>query len=64
MFKNVVWLSFKLAMTTAHGHTVIADGPWTDDDDTIIKVVGHHSHLATGATHRAPKAVSADHRAA
>ena len=34
MFKNVVSLSLKLTMTTAHGHTVISDGPWTDDDDT------------------------------
>ena len=54
MFKNVVSLSLKLAMTTAHDHTVSADGSWTDDDDTIIKVVGHHSHLATGATHSTP----------
>ena len=38
-------------MTTAHDLTVSADGSWTDDNDTIIKVVGHHSHLATGATH-------------
>ena len=51
MFKNVVLLSLKLAMTTAHDQTVSADGVWTDDDDTITKVVGHHSHLATGATH-------------
>ena len=51
MFKNVVWLSFKLAMTTAHGHTVSADAIRTHHDDTITKDVGHHSHLATGATH-------------
>ena len=51
MFENVVSLSLKLAMTTAHDHTVSADGLWTDNDDTLIKVVGHHSHLATGATH-------------
>ena len=51
MFKNVVSLSLKLAMTTAHDHMVSADGVWTGDDDTLTKAVGHHSHLATGATH-------------
>ena len=48
MGEIVLWLGFKLVMTTAHGHTVSADA---HDDDTITKVVGHHSHLATGATH-------------
>ena len=51
MFKNVVLLRFKLTMTTAHDHTVGADAVRIDDDDTITKAVGHHSHLATGATH-------------
>ena len=51
MFKNVVLLSVKLAMTAAHDYTVGADAVRIDDDDTITKVVGHHSHLATGATH-------------
>ena len=51
MFKNVVLLIFKqVAMTTAHDHTIGADAERIDDDDTIINVVGHHSHLATGAT--------------
>ena len=44
-------LSFKLTMTTSHGHTVGADAAGIDYDGIIIKVVGHHSHLATGATH-------------
>ena len=44
MFKNVVLLRFKLTMTTAHDHTVGADAIWIDDDDTLTKVVGHHSH--------------------
>ena len=36
-----------------------------DDDDTLTKPVGHHSHLATAATHSIrSKAVSADHCAA
>ena len=32
---------------------VSADDVWTDDDDTLTKVVGYLSHLATGggATH-------------
>ena len=68
MFKNVVVLSLKLAMTTAHDRAVSADGSWTDNDDTIIKVVGHYSYLATGATRstqgHAQGGVSADHRAA
>ena len=51
MFKNVVLLSVKLAMTAAHSHTASTDAVWTDDDTTLTKVVGHHSHLATGATH-------------
>ena len=51
MFKNVVSLSLKLVVTTAHGHTVGADALRIDGDDTITKAVGHHSHLATGATH-------------
>ena len=51
MFKNVALLSFKLTMTTAHGHTVGADAARIDDVDTITKVVGHHSHLATGTTY-------------
>ena len=51
MFKNVVLLSVELAMTAAHDYTVGADAVRIDDDDTITKVVGHHSHLATGATH-------------
>ena len=51
MFKNVVLLSVKLAMTAAHSHTASTDAIRTDDDDTLTKVVGHHSHLATGATH-------------
>ena len=51
MFKNVVLLSVDLAMTAAHDYTVGADAVRIDDDDTITKVVGHHSHLATGATH-------------
>ena len=46
-----VGVRFELTMTTAHDHTVSADGSWTDGDDTITKAVGHHSHLATGATH-------------
>ena len=51
MFKNVVLLSVDLAMTAAHDYTVGVDAVRIDDDDTITKVVGHHSHLATGATH-------------
>ena len=51
MFKNVVLLSVELAMTAAHDYTVGVDAVRIDDDDTITKVVGHHSHLATGATH-------------
>ena len=51
MFKNVVLLSVELAMTAAHDYTVDVDAVRIDDDDTITKVVGHHSHLATGATH-------------
>ena len=51
MFENVVLLSAKLAMTAAHDYTVGVDAVRIDDDDTITKVVGHHSHLATGATH-------------
>ena len=51
MFKNVVSLSLKLAVTTAHDHTASVDDIRIDDDDTITKLVGHHSHLATGATH-------------
>ena len=51
MFKNVVLLSVDLAMTAAHDYTVGADAVRIDDDDTITKAVGHHSHLATGATH-------------
>ena len=51
MFKNVVLLSVKLTMTAAHSHTVSTDAIWTADDDTLTKDVGHHSHLATGATH-------------
>ena len=51
MFKNVVLLSVKLAMTAAHSHTASTDAIWTGDDDTLTKAVGHHSHLATGATH-------------
>ena len=51
MFKNVVSLSLKLAVTTAHDQTVSVDDIRIDDDDTITKLVGHHSHLATGATH-------------
>ena len=51
MFKNVVLLSVDLAMTAANDYTVGADAVRIDDDDTITKVVGHHSHLATGATH-------------
>ena len=51
MFKNVVSLRLKTAVTTAHTHTVGVDAIRIDDDDTITKVVGHHSHLATGATH-------------
>ena len=51
MFKNVVLLGVELAMTAAHDYTVGADAVRIDDDDTITKVVGHHSHLATGATH-------------
>ena len=45
-------------MTTRIDHTVSVDGISDtsdiiriDDDDTITKLVGHHSHLATGATH-------------
>ena len=45
MFKNVVLLSVDLAMTAAHDYTVGADAVRIDDDDTISKVVGHHSHL-------------------
>ena len=48
---SIVWLRLKLTMTTAHDHTVVADDSRIDDDDTITKVVGHHSHLATAATH-------------
>ena len=51
MFKNVVLLSVDLAMTAAHDYTVGADAVRLDDDDTITKAVGHHSYLATGATH-------------
>ena len=51
MIKNVVLLSVELAMTAAHDYTVGVDAVRIDDDDTITKVVGHHSHLATGATH-------------
>ena len=51
MFKNVALLSVKLAMTAAHSHTASTDAIWTDDDDALTKAVGHHSHLATGATH-------------
>ena len=51
MFKKVVLLSVKLAMTAAHSHTASTDAVWTDDDDTLTKAVGYHSHLATGATH-------------
>lgn len=43
-----VWLDvdslrLKPAVTTAHGHTVGADAVKIDGDDTITKVVGHHS---------------------
>ena len=51
MFKNVILLSVELAMTAAHDYTVGVDAVRIDDDDTITKAVGHHSHLATGATH-------------
>ena len=50
MFKHVVSLRLKPAVTTAHGHTVGADALRIDGDDKITKVVGPHSHLATGAT--------------
>ena len=64
MFKNVVSLSLKLAMTTAHDHTVSNDAIRTDNDDTIIKVVGHFTHIWPQEPTTAPQAVSADHRAA
>ena len=51
MFKNVVSLNLKLTETTTHGPTASTDDIWTEDDDTLTKAVGHHSHLATGATH-------------
>ena len=51
MFKNVALLSVELAMTAAHDYTLGVDAVRIDDDGTLTKVVGHHSHLATGATH-------------
>ena len=49
----VLLRTLKLTVTTALGPTVSTDALWTDDHDALIKVVGHHSHLATGATHSA-----------
>ena len=66
MFKNVVSLSLKLAMTTAHGHTVGTDAERIDDDGTMV-----HAQKSWVITHiwpheppTAPYAVSADHHAA
>ena len=62
MFKNAVSLSLKLTVTTAHDPTVSTDDIWTNDDDTLTKVVDHLSHLTTGATHSTQGGQSADHR--
>ena len=63
MFKNVVLLSFELAMTAAHDYTAGADAVRIDDDDTLTKswVI---THIWPQEPPTAPKAVSADHRAA
>ena len=38
----VFLLTLKLAVTTAHGHTVGVDAVRIDYDVTLTKVVGHH----------------------
>ena len=48
MFKNVVLLSVKLAMTAAHSHTTSTDAIWTDDDDTLTKLKSRGSSLTFG----------------
>ena len=49
MFKNVVSLRLKPAVTTAHSHTAGVDAVRTDDDDTIINVVDVPSHARISA---------------
>ena len=64
MFKNVVLLSLKLAMTTAHDRTVSADGLHGQMMMTQSQELWVITHIWPQEPPTAPKAVSADHRAA
>ena len=68
MFKNVVSLRLKPAVTTAHSHTVGDDATRTDDADTLTKIVvithiiwpqePHPQHPRHSALTTAPRAWS------